>query len=248
MIEIENVSVEYRSHDGARFLALKRIDLEIRAREFVCLVGPSGCGKSTLLNAVAGFEKPSSGRVLIDGSEVSGPDSRRIFVFQDSAVFPWMTVQQNLAFASRSLGRDRSEEREHLASYMEMVGLKGFEGAYPHQLSGGMRQRAEIARALAADPDVIFMDEPFSALDYFTKLRLRRDLLRIWEERRMTVLFVTHDVEEAVQLADRVVVMGNSPGRILDVVDIGLPRPRDIDAAQYLATRDRLLRLLGLQE
>ncbi len=230
--------MDFPGPDGQPFRALEGISLDVAEREFVCLVGPSGCGKSTLLNVVAGFERPTHGKVIVEGDLVKGPDPRRIFVFQESAVFPWMTVLQNVALAAK----DPSKLQDHIS----MVGLEGFEQAYPHQLSGGMRQRAEIARALAAEPDVIYMDEPFSALDYFTKLRLRRDLLRIWQEKEMTILFVTHDVEEAMQLADRIVVMGRAPGRILEVVEVPLERPRNIDAPIYLETRDHLLDVLGL--
>jgi NitT/TauT family transport system ATP-binding protein len=235
-VEIQNLSVEFAAGSGV-FAALSEVTLSIAPGEFVCILGPSGCGKSTLLNVIAGFETPTSGVVTVGGQPVHGPSPDRIFVFQESAVFPWMTARQNVAFASK---------KQDPLPFLEMVGLKGFEDAWPHQLSGGMRQRLEIARALAADPRMLFMDEPFSALDYFTKLRLRRDLLRIWREKAMTILFVTHDVEEAVQLADRVVVMATSPGRVQEIVDVKLPRPRDLDAPEYLATRDHLLEVLGL--
>jgi NitT/TauT family transport system ATP-binding protein len=223
---------------------LQRIDLEVRHGEFVCLVGPSGCGKSTLLNIVAGFLPPTRGEILVQGEPVVGPDRRRIFVFQENGVFPWLTVDENVGFGL--LDRTREERRQTVAHYVEMVGLTGFERAYPRQLSGGMRQRVEIARALAANPDVIYMDEPFGALDFLTRLKMRADLTRIWRQERKSILFVTHDIEEAVQLADRVLVMTNRPASIATVVPIDLPRPRDLDAPAYLAARDRIFAAMGM--
>jgi NitT/TauT family transport system ATP-binding protein len=222
---------------------LERINLEVARGEFVCIVGPSGCGKSTLLNIVAGFIDHSRGQVLVEGQPVHGPDARRIFVFQENGIFPWLTVTDNITF-----GLQRSDPRreETLRHYVEMVGLKGFEKAYPRELSGGMRQRVEIARALAANPDIIYMDEPFGALDFLTRLKMRSDLIRIWQEERKTILFVTHDIEEAVQLADRVIVMSRRPASVQEVVRVDLPRPRDLDSPEYLAARDRIFACMGL--
>ncbi|HEX8128480.1 MAG TPA: tryptophan 7-halogenase, partial [Pyrinomonadaceae bacterium] len=212
--------------------------------EFVCIVGPSGCGKSTLLNIIGGFLRASRGKVLVDDAPVTGPDLRRVFIFQENGVFPWLTVKENIGFG---LLDKSAEERERIVShYVEMVGLKGFEKSYPRELSGGMKQRVEIARALAADPDILYMDEPFGALDFLTRLKMRADLVEIWQRERKTVLFVTHDVEEAVQLSDRVVVMSKRPATISTIIDVKLPRPRDLDAPEYLSIRDEIFEVMGI--
>jgi ABC-type nitrate/sulfonate/bicarbonate transport system ATPase subunit len=223
---------------------LERIDMEVRSGEFVCIVGPSGCGKTTLLNIIGGFLKPTRGEVLVDGEPVQGPDPRRIFIFQEGGVFPWLTVRENIGFGllrGPKADRDRVVDR-----YVEMVGLTGFERSYPRELSGGMRQRVEIARALAANPEALYMDEPFGALDYITRFKMRSDLVRIWQAERKTILFVTHDIDEAVQLADRVIVMGRRPATIRTVVDIQLPRPRDFQSAADLAARDQIFNAMGI--
>jgi ABC-type nitrate/sulfonate/bicarbonate transport system ATPase subunit/flavin-dependent dehydrogenase len=229
---------------GEPIHVLERVDLEVKRGEFVCIVGPSGCGKSTLLNIVGGFAAPTRGEVRVDGEPVRGSDPRRIFVFQENGVFPWLTVRDNIGFGLSK--RSRAERDRSVAHYVDMVGLKGFENAYPRELSGGMRQRVEIARALAANPEIIYMDEPFGALDFMTRLKMRADLVRIWQEEKKTVLFVTHDIEEAVQLADRVVVMSRRPATVQEVVPVDLPRPRDLDSAGYLAARDRIFSVMGL--
>src|SRR6516162_5700379 len=223
---------------------LERINVEVRHGEFVCLVGPSGCGKSTLLNIVGGFLTATRGELLVEGEPVRGPDPRRIFVFQENGVFPWLTVQDNIGFGL--LRKARAERQRIVQHYTAMVGLSGFETSYPRELSGGMRQRVEIARALAANPDIIYMDEPFGALDFLTRLKMRADLVRIWQEERKTILFVTHDIEEAVQLADRVVVMSRRPATIQTVFPVEAPRPRDLDSPEYLAARDRIFACMGL--
>ncbi len=220
------------------------MSLDIRKGEFVCLLGPSGCGKSTMLNIVAGFLKPSSGDIRIDGVPVTGPDRRRVFVFQERGVFPWLTVEGNIGFGLFDL--PEAEQRKRIAHYVELVGLKGFEKAYPRELSGGMKQRVEVARALAVNPDMLFLDEPFGALDSITRLEMRRELLRIWEAERKTIIFVTHDIEEAVQLADRVVVMSARPARIQEIVEIDIAHPRDISSPRYLELRDHILAAIGL--
>jgi NitT/TauT family transport system ATP-binding protein len=222
---------------------LDGISLEVRQGEFVVLVGPSGCGKSTVLNILGGFQQATSGLVLVGGEPVCGPDPRRIFVFQESAVFPWLTVHDNVGFGARDRNGVRREET--ISHYIDMVGLTGFERAYPRELSGGMRQRVELARALAANPEVIWMDEPFGALDYLTRLKMRADLVRIWEAEKKTIVFVTHDIDEAVQLADRVVVLTDRPARVADIVPIDLPRPRSQDAAGFLEARDRIFAVMG---
>jgi ABC-type nitrate/sulfonate/bicarbonate transport system ATPase subunit len=223
---------------------LRHFSLEVHDGEFVCLLGPSGCGKSTLLNVIGGFLPPTAGVVRIDGEPVTGPDPRRIFVFQERGVFPWLSVEGNIGFG---LGRlPRAERHERVRHYVEMVGLGGFEKTYPHELSGGMKQRVEVARALAVNPDVLYLDEPFGALDSITRLTLRAELLRIWQAERKTILFVTHDIEESVQLADRVVVMSQRPATIRRIVPIDIPHPRDLSSRRYLELRDGIFEEIGL--
>ena len=223
---------------------LRDVNLDVREGEFVCILGPSGCGKSTLLNIVAGFISPSSGNVTIDGVPVAGPDARRIFVFQERGTFPWLTVEQNIGFGLfRMSAREKSER---IAHYVQLVGLQGFEKSYPRELSGGMKQRLEVARALAVNPDVLYLDEPFGALDSITRLQMRRELLRIWQAEKKTILFVTHDIEESVQLADRVVVMSQRPAHIRREIVIDIPHPRDISSSRYIDLRDQLFSEIGL--
>jgi len=242
-LRTENVGMTFL-RDGKTLPVLENIDLEVSEGEFVCLLGPSGCGKSTLLSAMAGFLKPTSGAIRIDGAIVRGPDPRRIFVFQERGVFPWLTVAGNIGFGLRKLSRSEREQR--VDHYVRMVGLQGFEKSYPHELSGGMKQRVEVARALAVNPDVLFLDEPFGALDSITRMIMRGELLRIWQAERKTILFVTHDIDEAVQLADRVVVMSARPGQVRQIVSIDIPHPRDISSARYLELRDGILGQIGL--
>jgi NitT/TauT family transport system ATP-binding protein len=242
-LAIRGLAMTFRGAD-AEVRVLEALDLDVREGEFVCILGPSGCGKSTLLNIVAGFLPPSSGTVRIDGEEVRGPDPRRIFVFQERGVFPWLTVEGNIGFG---LGRLPKTEREkRIRHYVRLVGLEGFEKAYPHELSGGMKQRVEVARALAVDPDMRYLDEPFGALDSITRLEMRRELLRIWQAEKKTILFVTHDIEESVQLADRVVVLSARPARIRRIVEIDLPHPRDLSSRRYLELRDGIFEEIGL--
>ncbi len=223
---------------------LEEVNLDVRRGEFVCIVGPSGCGKSTLLNIIGGFLQQTSGEVLVEGVPVTGPDPKRIFVFQENGVFPWLNVEENVGFGL--LGRPDGERREIVSHYIEMVGLAGFDKSYPRELSGGMRQRVEIARALASAPDIIYMDEPFGALDFITRLKMRADLVRIWREEKKTILFVTHDIEEAVQLADTVLVMSKRPATVSLRESIDLPRPRDLDSPGYLEARDRIFKDMGM--
>ena len=223
---------------------LDDINLSVAAGEFVCILGPSGCGKSTLLNIAGGFVEPVEGEVRIDGEKVTGPDPRRIFVFQERGVFPWLTVEENIGFGL--FRQSESEKRQRIAHYVQLVGLKGFEKSYPRELSGGMKQRLEVARALAVNPDVLYLDEPFGALDSITRLQMRRELLRIWQAERKTILFVTHDIEESVQLADRVVVLSARPGRVQRIVEVDLPHPRDLSDPRYLELRDEIFEQIGL--
>ena len=223
---------------------LDDINLEVAEGELVCILGPSGCGKSTLLNIAGGFLAPAAGEVTIDGERVTGPDRRRIFVFQERGVFPWLTVEGNIGFGLFDL--PERERRARIAHYVQLVGLRGFERAYPRELSGGMKQRVEVARALAVNPDVLYLDEPFGALDSITRLQMRSELLRIWQAERKTILFVTHDIDESVQLADRVVVLTARPGRVRRVVAIDIAHPRDLSSARYLALRDEIFGEIGL--
>jgi ABC-type nitrate/sulfonate/bicarbonate transport system ATPase subunit len=238
-----DVSMIFR-RDGTSTEVLDKISFEAAKGEFLCLLGPSGCGKSTMLNIVAGFLEPTSGEVRIDGEIVVGPDPRRIFVFQERGVFPWLTVEGNVGFGLFKLSREQRERQ--IAHYIKLVGLQGFEKAYPLELSGGMKQRLEVARALAVNPDMLFLDEPFGALDSITRLIMRVELLRIWEAEKKTIIFVTHDIEEAVQLADRVLVMSARPARIQRIVEIDIAHPRDISSPRYLALRDSIFEEIGL--
>lgn len=232
IIKIDKVSKEFVSkRSGDKVSALNEIDLDIWKGEFVAIVGPSGCGKSTLLSCVAGFLKPSSGRILFKNSPVTKPDPARGVLFQDYALFPWRTVIENVEFGPLARGVPK-DERLSMARYMvKLVGLEGFEKRFPHELSGGMRQRCALARLLANEPLVWLMDEPLAALDMQTRLILQEELLRLWGQdttanERPTVIFITHGIEEAVFLADRVVVLGRRPGRIKEIVEVDIPRPR----------------------
>ena len=230
--------------DGEATPVLEDINLDVADGEFVCLVGPSGAGKSTMLNVMGGFLAPTSGTVTIDNEVVHGPDPRRILVFQEHGVFPWLTVEGNIGFGLSHLSSAERDQR--IAHYVKMVRLQGFERSYPSDLSGGMKQRLQVARALAVNPDILFLDEPFGALDSVTRLIMRGELLRIWQSERRTIIFVTHDVDEAVQLADRVVVLSSRPAKVEHVLSIDLPHPRNISAPRYLELRDQLLSEIGL--
>jgi ABC-type nitrate/sulfonate/bicarbonate transport system ATPase subunit len=248
-IRIEGLTIAYeKPHDGGTFVAVDTLDLDVPRGTFVTIVGPSGCGKSSVLLAIAGLTPPSSGRVLVDGRVITGPGRDRAMVFQEFALMPWRTVVDNVRFGLE-LQRWRGEDLTGRARrYVELVGLQGFEHYRPHQLSGGMRQRVGIARALAVDPDILLLDEPFGALDAQTRETMGDELLRIWEQDRKTALFVTHSIDEAIFLADVVVVMSKGPGRIVDVIAVDLPRPRSIDVmdtAQFVERRRRIRALLA---
>jgi NitT/TauT family transport system ATP-binding protein len=209
------------------FVAVQDINLEVHEGEFLALVGPSGCGKTTLLNLIAGFEKPDTGEVLFDGQAVTGPGPDRLVLFQEHGLFPWLTVQKNVEFGLRVLGLSKAERRERAKHYVKMVHLEKFRHSFPFQLSGGMKQRTAIARALAVEPQVMLMDEPFSALDHRTRDILHVELQNLWMETRKTIVFVTHSVEEAVRLSDRIVIMASQPGRIRKALPVTLPHPRE---------------------
>lgn len=214
---------------GGDLEVLQHLDLEIDESEFVTIVGASGCGKSTLLNIVAGLLPPTEGRVLVEDQPVTVPGPDRVMVFQDDAVFPWYTVRQNVEYGLRIAGLSAAERNERTDHYVNMIGLTEFEHAFPRELSGGMRKRVDLARALATAPNVLLMDEPFAALDVITKEGLQVEFLNIWRRIQMTVLFVTHDIEEALFMADRVAVMASNPGRVRRIVDVPFPRPRDVE-------------------
>ena len=242
-LRMENVGMVFE-RDGKSVPVLEDINFDVQDGEFICLVGPSGCGKSTMLNVMGGFLSPTDGSVKIDGEGVHGPDPRRILVFQDHGVFPWLTVEGNIGFGLSSLSD--AERRQRIAHYVQMVRLQGFEHTYPSDLSGGMKQRLQVARALAVNPDILFLDEPFGALDSVTRFIMRGELLRIWETERRTVIFVTHDIDEAVQLADRVVVLSSRPAKIQDILTIDVEHPRNLSSPRYLELRNQLAKMIGL--
>src|SRR5882724_24608 len=227
-VELRSVSKEFIARDR-RLVALQGIDLRIARNEFAAILGPSGCGKSTLLNMVAGFDRPSDGRVLVNGAAVEAPHPSRAVVFQEAALFPWYTVWDNVSFGPRTIGLPAAQYRPKVEAYLEQVGLRGFERHYPAELSGGMKQRVGIARVLVMEPEVLLMDEPFGSLDAQTRSVMQELLLAVWERHHQTVLFITHDIEEALLLADSVSVMTARPGRIKKRLMVDLPRPRSLE-------------------
>ncbi len=226
---------------------LQNIDVAVERGEFIAVVGPSGCGKTTFLRMVAGLEPVSSGTILLDGQKLSGPGGNRGFVFQNDSLLPWRTVLDNALIGPEVMGQVGARERQRTLDLLKLVGLGGFEGYYPRQLSGGMRQRVNLARALAIDPEILLMDEPFASLDAQTREIMQTELLRIWEQGRKTVLFVTHQIDEAVFLSDRVLVFARRPGRIQERVEIKLPRPRDLAikrTPEFVAIVDHIWKLI----
>ena len=231
-IRIDQVNKTFSS-DGRDVVALQNINLQVNRGEFICLLGPSGCGKSTLLNAVAGFSLPSTGTIRVDDKQVLSPGPDRGMVFQEYALFPWMTVAENIAFGLEIKKQSRAQIKQTVSSLLEMLNLQDFRDRYPKDLSGGMRQRVAIARVLALDSPIMLMDEPFGALDSLTRRNLQDELLRIWLELKKTILFVTHSIEESIYLADRIVVMTYRPGQIKKDVSVTMPRPRDPSSAEF---------------
>jgi ABC-type nitrate/sulfonate/bicarbonate transport system ATPase subunit len=229
--------------DQGTLQVIDGVSFDVADGEFVAIVGPSGCGKTTLMNILAGFDRPDGGTVAVDGASRGGPSSKGILISQHGSVFPWLTVQQNLMFGLN--GRAATEKAELADHYAAIVGLKGFEGAYPHELSGGMLKRAELARALVVKPEILYMDEPFSALDALMSLRMRRELLRILAEERHTVVLITHDVDEALHLADRVFVLSPRPTRIQATFDVPFAHPRRLSSPESQALKEAILRELG---
>ena len=240
-VGLSEICLSYRTQKGERLLALDHINLQVRPGEFVCVVGPSGCGKSTLLHLIAGLHQQTSGQVLIDGKPVQGPGTDRIMIFQEHALFPWLTVGQNVEFGMKMKGVPKAEREEKTRYYLKLVHLAKFEKSYIHQLSGGMRQRVAIARALATEPDVLLMDEPFAALDAQTRDLLHDELERIWSETGRTIIFVTHNVREAIRLGDRVVLMTFRPGRVKSEFHVDLPRPRHLEDPDVARTAREIL-------
>lgn len=249
LIEIEHAGKEYRSNDGSAFTALQDVNLEIESGEFICLLGPSGCGKSTLLNALAGFDLATSGSVRIGGQEVTGPKPEYVTIFQQYGLLPWRTVLDNVKLGLEGRSDIEPEQADRTAlEFLDMVGLANFRDAHPRELSGGMQQRVSIARGLAVDPEILFMDEPFGALDAITRMKLQDDVLRIAKESGKTVIFVTHDIEEAVYLSDRIVVMTPNPGRVKQIVNVPMSWGfRDRTSGDFIEVRDKVFRIFHLK-
>ncbi|AKU07653.1 ABC transporter ATP-binding protein [Haloferax gibbonsii] len=243
-VRVDSLGKTYAS-DRRTVEALSDVEFAVEDGEFVCIVGPSGCGKTTLFRIIAGLEDATSGAVTLDGSPVTGPGTDRGMVFQEYGLFPWRTVAENVAFGLEEQGVEEPARSERVTEMLELVGLDGFADAYPKELSGGMKQRVGIARALAVDPELLLMDEPFGAVDAQTRDMLHGELLDIWAETDKTVLFVTHDVEEAVTLADRVVVMAANPGRVREIVSVDIDRPRERTESEFAEYVERIRGLIG---
>ena len=243
-IFIEDVAKQFPAESPQQGLALTDITLSIYPNEFIAVVGRSGCGKTTLLNMIAGLLKPTEGSILIDGKPVQGPGPDRGLVFQNSALFPWLTAIENIEFGPKCTGMPKGERLRLAQDLIELVRLIGFENKYPHELSGGMRQRVAIARALAMDPNILLMDEPFGALDELTRADMQDELLRIWQARKKTVVFITHSIMEALYLSDRVIVLSPHPGRMRLKVDVDLPRPRQRSSQRFLEYYEQIHRAI----
>lgn len=242
-IKFENVKKSFVRDDGVTVNALNGVNLDINYGDFITLIGPSGCGKSTMLRLLAGFDKPTEGRIYLDGEEIKKPSYDRGLVFQEHNLFSWLNIYDNIAFGlkARHIFKDR---KTSVDEFIELVGLKGFEKSYPHQLSGGMCQRASLARALIGHPKALLLDEPLGALDAFTRMNMQDELLRIKKEQNMTMIMVTHDVDEAVYLSNRIVVMSPRPSKIEKIIDIRLPYPRDRNNADFVYFRNEILKIL----
>ncbi len=243
-IRIENLYKTFVTNKGQEVAALRDINIDIYSNNFICLVGPSGCGKSTLLRIVAGLEKASSGNAIYKNKKIDSPSSKIGLVFQEYSLLPWRTVLENVGLGLEFKKISFNKIKKIAGEYLELVGLSQFAGAYPYELSGGMQQRVAIARALANDPEVLLMDEPFGALDAHTRILLQKELLRIWEKNRKTIVFVTHSVDEAIYLADRIIVMSSRPGKIKQCIDIEMPRPRNRANPLYGKMSEQILDML----
>lgn len=247
-IQVKNVTKVYNNKTGGALKALEGASLNISQGEFICLLGPSGCGKTTLLNLMAGFEKPTEGQILVNSQEVIEPSIKYVTIFQNYGLLPWRTVRGNVELGLESKGYDKAKIREIAGEYIELVGLSDFQKHHPYQLSGGMQQRVAIARALAVDPEIIFMDEPFGALDAMTRMKMQDEISGIWEKKKKTILFVTHDIDESVFLADRIVIMTPYPGRIKSIINVPLARKRDRTNSDFLKIRDRVFSEFEMKE
>ncbi|MDR2856138.1 MAG: ABC transporter ATP-binding protein [Methanomicrobiales archaeon] len=243
-VSIRRVSKRFKKDDGSEFTALHDISFEIADDEFVSFVGPSGCGKTTLFRIVAGLDHATEGTVFVDNTEIVKPSPLVGMVFQEYSLFPWLNVLDNIAFGPKMQGISKEVRYQDAQKYVELVGLTGFERSYPYELSGGMRQRVAIARALVNNPDLLIMDEPFGALDAQTRNMMQRELLDIWEKQKKTILFVTHSVDEAVYLSDRIVVLSRGPGRISEVVPVALTRPRERTEPEFASLRKQVLDMI----
>lgn len=242
-VQVDHVTKKFVTRNG-EVTALEDVNLEIHDGQFVCLLGPSGCGKTTLLRMIGGLDTPTSGTITIDGKEVDGPSPKMTMVFQEYSLYPWRTVAENVGFGLEMNGVTPEERRESVMKELKLVGLENFADSYPYELSGGMRQRAAVARALATDPAVMLMDEPFGALDAQTRNKMQRELLNIWQETKKTILFVTHSVDEAVYLSDKIVVLTPRPGTVHEIDDIDLPRPRDRTSVEFAQIRKNILHVI----
>ena len=252
-IEIQDATKIYEKPGGFRsskesFTALDHISLQIEKGEFICLLGPSGCGKTTLMNSIAGFETLTEGSITIDGQKVKAPSEKYVTIFQNYGLLPWRTVEKNVELGLETLKVPKQERKQIAMKYLQLVGLENFAKRHPAQLSGGQKQRVAIARGLAVDPEILFMDEPFGALDAITRYKLQDDLLHITKSQNKTVIFVTHDIDEAVFLADKIVVMSPNPGRIKAVIPIGLGSHRDRTGGDFLQLRDKVFRIFNMKE
>ena len=252
-IEIQDATKIYEKPGGFRsskesFTALDHISLQIEKGEFICLLGPSGCGKTTLMNSIAGFETLTEGSITIDGQKVKAPSEKYVTIFQNYGLLPWRTVEKNVELGLETLKVPKQERKQIAMKYLQLVVLENFAKRHPAQLSGGQQQRVAIARGLAVDPEILFMDEPFGALDAITRYKLQDDLLHITKSQNKTVIFVTHDIDEAVFLADKIVVMSPNPGRIKAVIPIGLGSHRDRTGGDFLQLRDKVFRIFNMKE
>lgn len=253
MFKIENLNFSYKGNrEKSRYEVIRNLNLEIQDNEFICIIGPSGCGKSTLLKMLAGFEKPTSGTIIYNDQEIKSVGYERAMVFQEDAVFPWLKVKDNVEYGLKVRSVDQTERKKRVEKYIETVGLKGFEDAWPKELSGGMKKRVDLARVLANNPDTILMDEPFGALDAMTKEMLQEELVKIWEQSKKTIVFVTHDIEEALFLADQIVVLQHiKNGGEAEVIDVPFERPRTVrikENPEFQKVRRRTVELLKKYE
>ena len=244
-LEVQNVTKIFRSSEKKSIVAIKNLSLQVSRGELLCILGPIGCGKSTLLNMIAGFEKPTSGRILLEGKEIEGPGPDRVMVFQEESLFPWMTTLDNIMFGLRLKGLSDEESRREAQRYLSLVGLEKFSAFRPHELSGGMKRKAELARALAINPKILLMDEPLSSIDAISRSGLLREILRVWEKTGKTIIYVTHNIDEALYLADRIIVLTARPARIKKEIRIDESRPRDLLSNSMIKLKRVLLEELA---